>query len=97
MFQLLKYSFFSRAIRVYNVPVGYPWFSLKRKAAFRRSSWARCGTLTVCKNYRRTRRDATALRFVLLSIVGTTSSSIRMADERQVFTYCKPCVGISIA
>jgi len=27
-----------------------------------------------CECYRRTRRDATALRFVLLSILGTTSS-----------------------
>jgi hypothetical protein len=33
--------------------------------------------------YRRARRDATALRFILLSILGTTSSSIRMAELGQ--------------
>ena len=33
--------------------------------------------------YRRARRDATALRLKLLSILGTTSSSIRMADLGQ--------------
>jgi hypothetical protein len=33
--------------------------------------------------YRRARRDATALRFILLSILGTTSSSIRMAGLGQ--------------
>ncbi len=32
--------------------------------------------------YRRARRDATALLLKLLSILGTTSSSIRMADVR---------------
>ncbi len=67
------------------------WRGLKRKAAFRRPSCARCGTFTICDCYRRTRRDATALRFVLLSIVGTTSSSIRMADLRQAYPCGNTC------
>ena len=33
--------------------------------------------------YRRARRDATALRFILRSILGTTSSFIRMAELGQ--------------